>query len=119
VMILNTTAAGTTGQLVGLDGQPLYGGDEDDAHFHEDEDSFLDRSPGDVWRGQQCGGQDSEEFCCCRPDQPDRPALTVADVFRQFGPEYRSLHGRELTVQQDRVLRELMACRTEAIVCVG
>ena len=70
-------------------------------------------SPAQLWRGQQPGGKDSEGFGS--PDKPDRPALTVADVFRQFGQEYRSLYGRELTVQQDRALRELMVCRTDAM----
>src|SRR3989304_10567142 len=105
-MILNTTAASTTGQLVGLDGQPLYAVDNDDAGFHEEDDSLLDVSPAELWYGQGSGGEDCEGFHS--PRNPHRPALEVADIFRQFGQEYRSLHGHELTVQQDRVLRELM-----------
>jgi len=52
-------------------------------------------------------------------DEPEelhtRPGAEVADVFRVFGPEYRWQVGSALSVQQDRVLRELMACRTEAM----
>jgi hypothetical protein len=38
--------------------------------------------------------------------------LEVADIFRRFGPQYREQCGHSLSVQQDRVLRELMVCRT-------
>lgn len=44
--------------------------------------------------------------------QQRSPALEVADIFRRFGLEYREQYGQTLTVQQDRVLRELMVCRT-------
>ena len=43
------------------------------------------------------------------------PRLTVADVFRVFGPAYRRKVGSTLTDQQDRVLRELMVCRTAVL----
>jgi len=46
---------------------------------------------------------------------PWRPRLTVADIFRVFGPAYRRKVGSALTGQQDRVLRELMVCRTEVL----
>ena len=110
--IVNTTG-GATGQLVGLDGQPLYAVDNDDVGFHEEDDSLLDLSPAELWYGQGSGGEECEGFHS--PQKLARPALTVADVFRQFSQEYRSLHGHELTVQQDRVLRELMVCRTEVM----
>ena len=43
---------------------------------------------------------------------PSPPALEVADVFRRFSGEYRKLTGHALTTEQDRVLREIMVCRT-------
>ena len=52
--IVNTTG-GATGQLVGLDGQPPYAVDNDDAGFHKEDDSLLDLSPAELWRGQQRG----------------------------------------------------------------
>jgi hypothetical protein len=44
---------------------------------------------------------------------PWRPRLTVADVFRVFGPASRRQVGSALTNQQDRVLRELLVWRSE------
>ncbi|MHB9081969.1 MAG: IS91 family transposase [Pirellulaceae bacterium] len=44
-----------------------------------------------------------------------RPKLDLAEVFRTFGPEYRRQCGDRLSVQQDRVLRELMVCRTQVL----
>ena len=55
--------------------------------------------------------EDGVDLC----QHPDRPALQVADIFRRFGPEYRSEFGHALTVQQDRALREILVCRTEAL----
>ena len=48
-------------------------------------------------------------------DEARRPALEIAEVIRRFGPEYRRQVGGQLTVQQDRVLRELLVCRTEVL----
>jgi hypothetical protein len=42
-------------------------------------------------------------------------SLTIADMIRAFGQEFRRRYGHTLTPQQDRVLRELMACRTTAL----
>ena len=39
-------------------------------------------------------------------------SLTMADVLRAFSSEYRRRHGLSMTVQQDRVLREMAACYT-------
>ena len=39
----------------------------------------------------------------------------MADIFHRFGLEYRRQFGSKLTVPQDRALRELMVCRTEAM----
>ena len=55
-------------------------------------------------------------------DEPDdlfererTPSVEVADVFRQFGPAYRQRTGAALSVQEDRVLRELSVCRTAVL----
>lgn len=42
-----------------------------------------------------------------------RPALEVADVFRQYGAAYRA--DRKLTLQQLRVMRAIETCRTAAL----
>jgi hypothetical protein len=42
-----------------------------------------------------------------------RPALEVADVFRQHGTAYRA--GRKLSLQQLRVMRAIEVCRTAAL----
>lgn len=44
-----------------------------------------------------------------------RPALEVADVFRQYGPAFRQAHGRSLSGQQLRVMHAVEVCRTEAL----
>ncbi|MEK7751387.1 MAG: transposase, partial [Acidobacteriota bacterium] len=49
------------------------------------------------------------------PSEAWRAKLEMAEVFREFGPEYRRQFGDRLSVQQDRVLRELMVCRTEVL----
>ena len=41
-----------------------------------------------------------------------KPGPTFADVLRTFDPEYRRRYGAELTEQQDKVLREMLACYT-------
>jgi hypothetical protein len=41
-----------------------------------------------------------------------KPGPTFADVLRTFDADYRRRHGAELTEQQDKVLREMLACYT-------
>ncbi len=41
-----------------------------------------------------------------------KPGTTFADVLRTYEPEYRRRYGAQLTVQQDKVLREMLACYT-------
>ena len=41
-----------------------------------------------------------------------KPGPTFADVLRTFDPDYRRIYGAELTEQQDKVLREMLACYT-------
>ena len=41
-----------------------------------------------------------------------KPWPTFADVLRKYGPEYRRRYGAQLTEQQDKVLREMLACYT-------
>jgi len=42
-----------------------------------------------------------------------RPALEVADIFRQFGPAYRQAH--RLPLHQHRLMQAIEACRTPAL----
>ena len=49
------------------------------------------------------------------PSAACRAKLEMADVLRAFAPEYRRQVGDRLTIQQDRVLRELQVCRTEVL----
>src|SRR5262245_4413301 len=42
-----------------------------------------------------------------------RPALEVADIFREHGPRYREAH--VLRSEQDRVMRAIEQCRTAAL----
>ena len=44
-----------------------------------------------------------------------RPALEVADIFRQVGPAYRAAHHGALSYQQLRVMRAIEVCRTAAL----
>ena len=44
-----------------------------------------------------------------------KPGPTFADVLRTFDPTYRRIYGAELTVQQDKVLREMLACYTKVL----
>ncbi len=44
-----------------------------------------------------------------------KPGPTFADVLRTFDPAYRRRYGAELTVQQDKVLREMLACYTPVL----
>jgi hypothetical protein len=45
-------------------------------------------------------------------DRAAESSATLADVMRAFNAPYRLRFGHTMTVQQDRVLRELMACYT-------
>ena len=58
---------------------------------------------------------DGADLECDACDEARRPALEIAEVIRRFGAEYRRQVGGQLTVQQDRVLRELLVCRTEVL----
>ena len=40
---------------------------------------------------------------------------TFADVLRTFDLDYRRIYATELTLQQDRVLREMLACYTQVL----
>jgi hypothetical protein len=42
-----------------------------------------------------------------------RPALELADLFRQYGPAYRQAHS--LPVQQHQLMRAIETCRTAAL----
>jgi hypothetical protein len=42
-----------------------------------------------------------------------RPALEVADIFRQHGADYRKAH--QLPYEQLRVMRAIEVCRTAAL----
>src|SRR3989337_617105 len=44
-----------------------------------------------------------------------RPALEVADVFRQYGPAFRQAHGSSMSGAQLRVMQAIEVCRTEAL----
>ena len=57
----------------------------------------------------------ADRECDACDEAPRRPTLELAEVIRRFGPEYRRQAGEQLTVQQDRVLRELLVCRTEVL----
>jgi len=117
-------------RLVGLDGQPL---DADqgqgrekfrEENFREEEAELVGFELGELGELGEPGepnellegDRQTEEGDCCTA--PRGPSLEVADVFRRFGMDFRSQYGQygeTLTVQQDRVLRELMVCRTEVM----
>jgi hypothetical protein len=44
-----------------------------------------------------------------------RPALEVADIFRQYGPAYREAHAGSLSGGQLRVMRAIEVCRTAVL----
>jgi hypothetical protein len=46
---------------------------------------------------------------------PERPALEVADVIRQYGDVFRERYGGGLSAAQRQALRDLAHCRTEAL----
>jgi len=46
---------------------------------------------------------------------PQRPALEVADVIRQYGEAFKSKYGGSLTAEQRRALDDLSVCRTAAL----
>lgn len=41
-----------------------------------------------------------------------RPALEVADIFRECGAQYRKIHGASMSREQFRVMRAIESCRT-------
>ena len=47
-----------------------------------------------------------------KPPVVRKAEFTFADVLRTFDAPYRSLHAADLTVRQDKVLREMLACYT-------
>jgi hypothetical protein len=46
---------------------------------------------------------------------PDRPVLEVADIIRRYADHYRRMRGGTISIAEERVLRELAACRTSAM----
>jgi hypothetical protein len=44
-----------------------------------------------------------------------RPALEVADVFRQYGPAFRQAHAQSMSSGQLRVMHSIEVCRTAAL----
>jgi hypothetical protein len=44
-----------------------------------------------------------------------RPALEVADIFREYGPDYRRQHHGSLSYEQLRVMHAIEVCRTAAL----
>jgi len=46
---------------------------------------------------------------------PDRPAVEVADIIRQYGAAFRARYGRALTAEQRKALKDLAVCRTAAL----
>jgi hypothetical protein len=41
-----------------------------------------------------------------------RPALEVADIFREYGAQYRKIHGTSMSRDQHRAMRAIEVCRT-------
>jgi hypothetical protein len=41
-----------------------------------------------------------------------RPALEVADIFRECGARYREIHGASMSLEQHRAMRAIEVCRT-------
>jgi hypothetical protein len=41
-----------------------------------------------------------------------RPALEVADIFRECGVQYRKIHGASMSLEQHRAMRAIEVCRT-------
>ena len=41
-----------------------------------------------------------------------RPLLEVADIFRQYGPQYLEVHDGSMSLEQLRVMRAIQVCRT-------
>jgi hypothetical protein len=46
---------------------------------------------------------------------PDRPLLEVADIIRRYADAYRRMRCGTIPIAEERVLRELAACRTSAM----
>src|SRR3990172_399989 len=45
----------------------------------------------------------------------DKPALELADIFREFGEDYRHQQAATLSPQQRRAMRAIEICRTAAL----
>lgn len=102
----------TRANLVRPDGQPLSGQRAVHEDFHEEDEDVLELLHEEFLDGVGPGeghGQGEDGDSC---ESARRLSLEVADIFHRFGPEYRRLYGNRLSVPQDRVLRELMVCRT-------
>lgn len=56
---------------------------------------------------------DPNRFHSGEPPGAARPALELADIFRQFGPAYRAAH--KLLPEQQRVMNAIENCRTAAL----
>lgn len=62
------------------------------------------------------------ETCAVAPRASARPALELADILRVYEADYRATHA--VTHEQNRVLRDVLRCRTPALgghveVCAG
>jgi len=44
-----------------------------------------------------------------------RPALEVADIFRECGAQYRKIHGASMSREQHRAMRAIEVCRTAVL----
>lgn len=44
-----------------------------------------------------------------------KPLLEVADIFREYGEEYRIKHDSQMSFEQIRVMRDIETCRTAAL----
>jgi hypothetical protein len=41
--------------------------------------------------------------------------ITLGDVFRRYGPQYRARYGHQMSADQHKAMRAIEACRTEAL----
>src|SRR5882762_4119188 len=49
------------------------------------------------------------------PPYPDRPALEVADIFRDHGPAWREANRGHVSLDQLKVMSAIERCRTAAL----
>jgi Transposase zinc-binding domain len=41
--------------------------------------------------------------------------VTLGEIFRRYGPQYRAQFGDQLSAEQEQAMRAIEACRTEAL----